>query len=318
VPRKTFFTVWLLLLSLSMIAVPFDADANRRNDNETPPPQIYKERAIALLDRLSNEQVVEQISPFTRSEQEELKEILREKDKFLYDQPEQLKITNETIHISLREREIVKVRLGHTYTTTIVFTDAMGNPWTVDTLTDMSDTDVVTWLKPAPHILSVRPQKKSGQTNLPVKLRGEQYPITLYFDINEDEVYFNVDVRVDSLGDHRDSQRQMSLSQYQGGKQVPPKLTEEPAKELMLQFLTPEGYAPRQLVNEYNENVDPRDFMAWSKGGKLFIMTPHNHYTPDPTDISAASDGRHKLFEFSEKPVMLMRKNSQVIMLHVK
>jgi hypothetical protein len=108
------------------------------------------------------------------------------------------------------------------------------------------------------------------------------------------------------------------MDQLSSGKRVLPKLSAEPAKEKMLQFLTPKGYVSRDLYDEYGERLDSRDFMAWSYKDKLFVMTPHYHYTPEPVDISAASDGRHRLYEFSNVSVLLMRKNSQIIMMHIK
>lgn len=292
--------------------------ASRGSNKEAPPPQIYTKKYGQILDALTAEEVASDTSPFTLEQQDELRELLTHSHKMAFDQPNTLKVTNKDIPLSLRERKVVEIKLGHTYTTTVVFTDSMGNPWSVDTLSDVSNSDVVSMVHPAPHILSFRPQKKSGQTNLPVKLSGEQYPITLLFDINEDEVYFNVDVKADGLGDHKNSQRAISMQAYTKGDLVPPKLNADPAKELMLQFLTPEGYAPKHLKDEYGERVDPRDFTAWAKDGKLYVITPHDHYSPAPIDISAASDGRHRLFEFVETSVIMMRRNSQVMMIHIE
>jgi hypothetical protein len=138
------------------------------------------------------------------------------------------------------------------------------------------------------------------------------------FDISEEEVYFNVDVKLDALGDHEQSQQLRSINQYSNNKSVSPKLTAEPAKELMLQFMTPEGYREKRLFDEFRDPVDPRDFVAWTKDGRLYLLTPHDSYTPDPVDVSAASDGRHKLFEFAELPVITVRKGSKIMLLYIE
>jgi hypothetical protein len=309
---------WVILLVCAVsLFQPVRAASGGRN-KEVPPPQVYTERAKELLDSISSDSVMDKESPFTAEQMLEIKELLRTKDEFLYSQPKTLIVKNKVIKVSLRDRKIIHIKLGHTYNTTLVFTDTMGNPWDVDTLTNMSNSSVVSYYRPAPHIITVRPLKASGQTNLPIKPSGEQNPLTLLFDINDKEVYFNADIKIDGLGNSIASQSKLSMDQLSSGKRVLPKLSAEPAKEKMLQFLTPKGYVSRDLYDEYGERLDSRDFMAWSYKDKLFVMTPHYHYTPEPVDISAASDGRHRLYEFSNVSVLLMRKNSQIIMMHIK
>lgn len=311
----------IILLSLTVtfgLGFASDAISARGNSNEVEPPRVYTERARQMLNKLAVEEEFNKIDPLTEEQQKELKDILRKEDRFVYDQPDSMIVGNKKIPVSLQKREIIRIKLGHTYRTTIVATDASGNPWSLDILSEISDSDVVQVDKIDSHILAVRPKKRSGETNLPIKLAGEQYPIILLFDIGEDEVYFNVDLVVDGLGDSIESQRAKSISYFNENKTAPPKLNLEPAKEQMLQFITPDGYYRTELTNSYGERVDPRDFMGWKKDGKLYIITPHLDYSPEPIDISASSDGRHKLFEYVDTSVVMMRKNNQIIMLYAR
>lgn len=289
---------------------------------ETPPPKIYTERAKALLKKLSAESALDEESALTPKQKEEFKEILKKEDEFIYDQPKSLIVKNEVVNYSLNSRDVIEVKLGHTYNTTVVFTDVLGNPWQAKTLASMSDNDVVSLLEQdgekATHIFTFKPKKLSGQTNLPIKLLGEQYPITLLFTINDDEVYFNLDVKVEGLGNSLESQRKKAMDSYADGNAPSPLLNKEPETELMLQNITPEGYAKHDLRDSYGDRVDSRDFTAWSHDNKLYIMTPHQHYSPQPIDVSVASDGRHKLFEYNKTSVVLVRRNSQVLMLYIK
>lgn len=315
--RMTALSAFAICVMLIALIQSFDANAQRAGREEEP-PKIYKERAKKLLDSISNADLLSDASPLTIEEQEQYRGILREMDAFAYDKPNGLQVKNHVIPISLRESSISEIKLGHTFTTTLVFTDAAGNPWSADTLTDISNSDVVSVVKKEPNIITVRPLKKAGQTNLPIKLKGHQRPLMFLFDIVEDEVYFNVDVKLDGLGDNPLSQQIRSIGQYSSNQSVKPKLTLEPAKELMLQFLTPEGYQERRLYNEFREPVDPRDFVAWTKDGRLYLLTPHDSYTPDPVDVTAASDGLHKLFEFSALPVITVRMGSKITLLYIE
>lgn len=314
--RKNYFFAFFVIILASL---PIDASASRGGaSNEEAPPRIYTERAKELLDRLAADMALPANRPLSTEEQAEFEEMMRNRDSFMYDPSSSLKVTNHSITVDVRQPGISVIKLGHTFTTTLVFTDGAGNPWNVDLLTDVSDSDVVSVAKKAPHIISVRPLKKAGKTNLPVKLRGEQRPLTFLFDISDEEVYFNVEVQMEALGDHWDSQQIRSLSQYKSNSRVTARLTPEPAKDMMLQFLTPEGYEEHRLFNEYGDEVDTRDFVAWSKGNSLYVMTPHDAFTPGPIDVYASPDGRHTLYEYPLIPVLSMRKDSKIFMLHLK
>lgn len=308
-----------LLIILILLGVAFDSLGQaRRNNNEQPPPQIYKDRVKAMLDDLVVDEITNGISPLTPEQQEQVRGAFRSNDAFQYDTGRELKIRNVKIPISLATPSIPTVKLGHTFTTTLIFTDAAGNPWSIDTLTDMSDSDVVSVEKKAPNILTVRPKKRAGKTNLPIKLTGQQRPITFLFDISDQDVFFDVDVQIDALGDHNQSQSLISMTRFQNHQSVAPRLNVDGEKSLLLQFMTPEGYTERRLFDERRQPVDPRDFMAWSKDGRLYIMTPHLPYSPDPIDYHASPDGRHRLLEFRERAIIAVRMNTKIFWLHIE
>lgn len=306
------------LILLAGLVYSFAADASRRNQEEAPPPQIYKERVKAMLDQLVVDEVVDSQYPLTPEQEKQIQDALRSADAFQFDAVKDIEIKNHKIPLSLTSPGIPVVKLGHTFTTNLIFTDVAGNPWTVEMLTDISDTDVVSVSKKAPNIISVRPKKRAGKTNLPVKLVGEQRPITFLFDISDTEVYFDVDIQVDAMGDNSDSQKTFAIANFNNRQSVSPRLNLEPAKALLLQFMTPEGYEERKLFNEHRERIDPRDFTAWSKGDSLYVVTPHGPYSPDPNDIIASPDGRHILMEFKRTPVIAVRKNGKIFWLHVE
>ena len=138
------------------------------------------------------------------------------------------------------------------------------------------------------------------------------------FTYIDNVVQMNVDIQVEGMGDSMLSQKAQSKSAYTSGYAVPPKITEDPAKELMLLFITPDGYEKRDLVNEYGEEVDYRDYVAWTKDDKLYIITPHDSFHPAPQDISRSPDGQSLLFEYDLVPLVTMHQGNKTIMLYVK
>lgn len=308
-----------VVLALVSFCLVFSTQVNSRGkEQEVAPPLVYKEKAIKMLDGLVGDSAKAVISPLDENEHDDFRRLLRSNDKFKYDPVSELKIVNKDIHIDLRDPGIPVIKIGHTFTTTLIFTDALGNPWSVKTLTDISNTEVVSVSEKGPNMITVRPMKLAGKTNLPIKLQGEQRIVTFLFDIVDDEVYFDVNVKVDGLGDAADSQQSRSMNEYSQGMKVAPKLNLDPAIELMTQMLTPDGYKQRRVFNESRQPADERDFVAWSKDNLLYVLTPHGHYYPEPIDVVASDDGRSKLLVFEFLPLIAMKKGTQVHWLHIE
>lgn len=309
------------VLVLTLLLAATSNAQSRRGSNEAEPHKVYNENTERMLRQLVVDGVFDDADMFTEQELEDFKKIERKVDSYKYDKPSTLVVNNKTIPHDLSRHEPIVIKMGHTFTSTLVFTDAQGNPWSVDTLANLSDENVAEVVNedanPA-HMISVRPKVTSGQTNLPVKLKGHQYPLSIIFDVDVDEVYLISDIRLNGLGDSDSSRRASSVSFYEHQKTPPPNFNVTPGIDSMLQRIDPEGYKRRQLVNEYGVPVDSRDFVAWSKDGKLYVLTPFHKYSPDPIGVSVSSSGRERLFEFNETPVLTMRRNEQIVMMMVR
>ena len=197
-----------------------------------------------------------------------------------------------------------------------MFVDQDGAPWTTDLLTDISNTDVFSVEKKAPHIITVRAKKKAGEGNLPLLLKGEQYPLTLLFKISDKESYFTVDMLVNGYGDHSQGTRAMSGIDG-GGTSVPARFDSSEDINKMVMGITPEGYSKARVFDAYASRVKDSDFMIWRKGGLMYILTPHMYYAPRPSDVHVSPDGRNKLFVLSDVPIIKMRKFNKIIDLNI-
>lgn len=291
--------------------------AQTRSSGDKPPKQEYTEKFRAILDDIAASRAIRDIS-LSPKEQDDLNKVLRQNDSFVFAPPKTLKPQDVVLRLDPSRPGTPVIKLGHTFITTLVFTDAAGNPWDVETLTAVSDGKMVTSSKVDGHVITIQPKVRAGQANLPIKLAGEQRPITFLLEISEDEAYFTVDVQLDGLGNSRGSETIRAVSQYSNNQALTPKLTVDPDKELMQKRITPPGYTQVRLFDEYRVPVDERDFVAWKKDGMLYLLTPHDSFTPDPVDISPLSDGRTKLMEFNFLPVLSVRQNSKVFWLRVE
>jgi hypothetical protein len=319
--RKNNISLCLLLLSL--FSLPHDqafaGGARSLGGDKEQPRKIYKERARQMLNSIISKEKLSDIDLLTEEEKRELRDSLRNKDSFLYAKPPELKSVNKKINISLNSDDVVVVKLGHSFVTTLTVSDKFGNSWSFDTLSNISNEHVVALQKPAPNILTLKPSKMAGTVNVPILLKGQNKPIVLMFEITSDESYFLVDLVVDGIGDSKKSQDVKSLDELMKHKIPEPKLSNTTDEAMMLRGLTPlQGYSKKTIYDEYGDRVDDDDYIAWEGKGKIYLLTKYEHYTPNPIGVSVGRDGVTKLLEYNKTNVLLVKKNNKIIMLYLK
>jgi len=315
--KQGLLMIRLLIISALVLLSLDSAAATKKRPPE--PPRIYKDSVKDSLHEVSADQLSQKIFPFTDAEVKTANGALVRKDEFYHSPKTKLAITNETIKVNpspSKFGEIPMIKLGHNFTTTLVFVDKEGKPWSVDLLTDVSDPEAFSVVKKAPHIITVRGLKMAGEANLPLLLKGEQYPIIFHFKISTDSAYFVVDIRANGYGDN--SQGVQAVSKYNNGSGVLPRYDSSSESRDMLLGLTPKGYEKHTMFDEYGIEVDPNDFTVWSNKTNIFILTPHSTYQPQPTDIEVSPDGINKLFTLNKLPKVYLRKQNKIIYYLIK
>lgn len=312
------------ILFLSVLCMLFHstmADAQVRNRNsEIEPEKVYKDSAERKLSEVALSDLKREIFALSEDQAKAVQESVVDRDKFLYSAPDGIKVLNKIFHIKPRlgdEDEIPVILLGHNYTSTLVFVDQEGAPWTADMLTDISNSEVFSVEKKAPHIITVRAKKKAGEANLPILLKGEQYPLTLLFKISPKESYFTVDILVKAYGDHSQSEKAMNSISGGGASTPPPRYDTSDEIDKLVLGITPEGYTRARVFDAYASKVKDLDFMVWKKGREMFILTPHFYYAPRPYDVHVSSDGKNRLFVFKSVPIIKMKKYNKIIDLNI-
>lgn len=310
----------LLISVLCTLFYSSVADAQSRNrKNEPEPKKVYKNSAQRKLSEVALADLQKEIFAFSEEEADVVQEAVRKRDDFLYSAPDGIAVSNKIFQIKPRlgdQDEIPLILLGHNYTSTLVFIDQDGAPWTTDLLTDISNTEVFSVEKKAPHIITVRAKKKAGEANLPVLLKGEQYPLTILFKISEAESFFTVDMLVNGYGDH--SQGTKAMSGFSGGSgSIPARFDSSEDVNKMVMGITPEGFAKARVFDAYAARVKDLDFMVWRKGGLMYILTRHMYYSPRPHDVHVSPDGRNRLFVLNDVPIIKMRKFNKIINLNI-
>jgi hypothetical protein len=310
--------VFLSVLCMLFHSAVVDAQTRNRN-NEPEPEKVYKDSAERKLSEVALSDLKKEIFAFSEDEAKAVQKSVRERDKFLYAAPDGIQVLNKIFQVKPRlgdEDEIPVILLGHNYTSTLVFVDQEGAPWTADMLTDISNSEVFSVEKKAPHIITVRAKKKAGEANLPILLKGEQYPLTLLFKISAKESFFTVDLLVQGYGDH--SQGTRAMNSIGGGASTPPARYDSSDEiNKLVMGITPEGYSRARVFDAYASKVKDLDFMVWRKDDEMYILTPHLYYAPRPHDVHVSPDGKNRLFVLQNVPIIKMKKYNKIIDLNI-
>jgi len=308
----------LLIGALCVLFHSNAINAQARGNKEPEPEKVYKESAERKLSEVALSDLQKGIFAFSEDEAKVVQETVRKRDEFLYSAPDGIKVLNKIFQVKPRlgdEDEIPLILLGHNYTSTLVFVDQEGAPWTADMLTDISNTEVFSVEKKAPHIITVRAKKKAGEANLPILLKGEQYPITLLFKISAEESFFTVDMLVNGFGDH--SQGTKAMTSLNDMPSAPARYDYSDEINKLIMGITPEGFTRSRAFDAYATKVKDSDFMVWRKGENMYILTPHMYYAPRPFDVHVSPDGKNRLFILKDVPIIKMRKYNKIIDLNI-
>ncbi|MBE8233636.1 MAG: hypothetical protein HAW67_07850, partial [Endozoicomonadaceae bacterium] len=291
--RNNMMKCGLLLLGVCIFSVNSVYAASKREK-----VKVYKERVENQLREITLDQLEEKIFPFREDEVEVINDVIKRKDAFFHSPSQTIKIQNHEIIVKpspMNSDEIPLIKLGHNFTTTIVFTDKVGKPWSVDTLTDVSDSVAFSVEKKTEHIITVRGNTAAGEANLPILLKGEQYPIIFHFKITPDEAYFIADIKVDGYGDN--SQATAAVRNFTSRSGFQPRYDIDEASRKMLLGVTPAGYKKLNLVNEYGAPASRTDVQAWLFEKNIFVLTPYQPYAIKVRDVQLSADGVTKLFK---------------------
>ena len=292
-----------------------------RNNQEKETPPVYTDGADRKFSALSIDDISKGIHSLTEQQEIRVKEAVKRRDSFLYDAPNGLSIENSVIHVNPRfgdEDRVPVIELGHNYTTTLVFVDKAGRPWSVEMLTDISSPEVFSVVRKQPHIITVRALKRAGEANLPLILKGQQYPFTVLFKVSDKKSVFTMDIMVDGLGDNSQSDKAMVSFNHNGVTTLPPRYDTSDTINKMVQGITPSGFNVSKVYDDYANQLSDTDIMAWRHDEKLYVLTHYTYYSPTPSDVHASPDGYRFLYVFGDVPFLNMRHQNKIIQLNIQ
>ncbi len=189
------------------------------------------------------------------------------------------------------------IRLGAGFVTSLVFVDASGGPWPIDSYSLGNPTAFnIQWDKKS-NILLIQAIAAHKVGNLAVLLRGLNTPVMIDLTPGQAAMDVRVDLRIPGLGPN-------AKPNYSG---LPN--TEDPSLLNLLDGIPPPGAKPLKTT--------ACDECVWLLDGRLYLRTAYTVLSPGWISTLSSADGTH-VYEMQPTPMILATYNGKMIKINIE
>lgn len=309
-------------VSLLALLISFNTLANNKKEEVQMPVQLKPER-MQLLEDIANQKVIEEELPFTEETSTELKQMLENKKEYINKPLKEPKKEFRSLVVPMGIRDggednLKKIYLHPNLTTTLVFVDKLGKPWTIKKHTVSTPSKFNPELTNE-NIITFSPKVNSGFGNLTIlfKETGQTniFPIILDLEISQEKVDYITEVKIDEYGNQ--SPRDDNMRLYVGGNSVSSKYMQNQNAE-MLMGNTPSGFTILEARNDKDEIDD--SFKVWLTPDKkeIYVRTVHKVFYPPIISQKFNADGKTGLYRTEFTPRITVKKDGKIIHLRIK
>ncbi len=187
------------------------------------------------------------------------------------------------------------IRLGRGFISSLVFLDASGAPWTIQSYDVGNPQDInVKFDKNIPNTLFLQSMRDYAYGNIAINLEGSKTPVMLTLIPGQNEIDYRVDVRVQSLSPNPNRDL---LTDGMPAK----------ANAVLLNLLN--GVPPR---NSRQLKVDGAYSQAWISDGRVWFRSRFKVISPSPLASMMSADGT-LAYELPKTSMVLVSKHGKVV-----
>ena len=305
-----------IMICLLVVQLSFTVNAARKNNENASIPLELKPERMKLLEQLANKKVLEEELPFTEETADILKKMLNDKDDFIHNSPSKIQKMSRSLDIPMgvTDGKFEVIYLAPNLSTTLVFVDKLGNPWTIEKHSVSTPSKVQPEIVNS-NMMTFSPKKIRGEGNMTLFFKDSNFPITLEWIISDKKVDYVTEVKIDGYGNKSPQNNMMRL--YVGGNNVAPKYQSK-SFSTMISGNTPLGFSLKSLFNEYGEEED--GFNVWvSDGGQhLYTRTIHKVFYPPTISVKKSGDKKTKVYKTKFSSRITVKKDGKLLHLKVR
>ena len=242
--------------------------------------------------------------------------MLNDKDDYMNNPPQEIEKMSRSLDIPMgvTDGKFEVIYLSPNLSTTLVFVDKLGNPWTIEKQSVSTPSKVLPEIVNS-SMMTFSPKKIRGEGNMTLFFKNSNFPVMLEWKISDKKVDYVTEIKIDGYGNKSPQDNMMRL--YVGGNSVTPKYQ---SKDLstMISGNTPLGYRLKTLINEFGEIED--GFKVWTSedGQHLYTRTRHQVFYPPKISIKKSADRKTKVYKTKFSSRITIKKDGKLLHLKVK
>ncbi len=277
-----------ILLAMGFSSLSFAA----QNKKAEEPLRLSDDRS-ELINKLTEERVLEEVTPTSPEEIRKIKRDALENKKAEEEAPYDPTPLFRTIEVkSNNSSKMRDIYLSPNYGTTLVFLDKQGNYWPIESYVLPLPEEVIAKDIINTGVMVLTPKQYSTKGNLIVMLKDSKLPLMLTLNVGTDKIDYKTELRIDDYGPN--SQVMVYDSNMRPNVDVDLSSQSVFAKKDrtdILHGITPDGYKQRETNSDLIE--------VWTKDKVMFIKTKQQLLSPgvlsngDQFNIMKGSDGSY-------------------------
>lgn len=305
------------LLNAQVLAAP-----NRNNNKEEVilPVQLKPER-LELLNRIADENLMTDDYPYKSvKEVEEIVDRIKIEEKILSGNTSQnIEKLYSTISVDMLPSDNFKtINLVPNYSTTLIFLDKLGNPWSIKKFIVGGAADYSPEQQ-SENIITFSPIAKVSDSNLTVILEDGK-PISFNLVIGDKKVDFITEIKIDGYGNNSPKEESFNFINTKSNTNDLLYLSKSEEKFMseMLSNNLPEGFYDLTVLSSTGLLKD--DYRIFHKKGDkfLYVRTIHSIYSPRIVKQRNGVDGKTKVMKIPYTTSMYATEFSKLEKLKIK
>lgn len=276
------------------------------------------------IKRLADQKIINEDTTFIDPENEELLRILsdiKKENEISHGLPSNIEKMYRTINVSMSpDNQFETIYLSGNYTSTIIFVDKVGNPWTIDKFI-VGNSGSYTPEQQSENIITFSPNNNVGDSNLTILFKKGKRPISFNLLISEDKVDYIAEIKINEIGNK--SPKPEYKNMLPSGTNQNEDLSylskyEETFMSEMLSNTIPSNFSEKYAYNEFGELENSMRVFHKDYDKFLYIRTEHQIYSPDVLGIYISADKKTNVSKIALTSQIIVQKDGKLEQFKIK
>jgi hypothetical protein len=323
---KTLNKTIVFTILISLIFPSFVHAAKKKEDIKLPVQ--LKEKRLELLNKIANEKIRDEEYPYSSTNEVlEVIEKINIEDRIINGQisKENIKKRYRTIQVSTNPSdEFPTINLAPNFSTTLMFLDKLGNPWSIEKFIVGSAENYHPEIQEK-NIITFTPKSKADNSNLTAILKNGDVSTAISFNlkINTEIVDFISEITIDGYGDNSPKETEVTYISTNSEKNSSNKLlylskNEKTFMSEMIANTLPHDFTELKVYSKDGEVQEGYRIFHKKEEKFLYVRTMHDIFSPNIIKQRNGIDKNVKVMKIPYTTSLVVKEFGKLVHVDIK